>query len=625
MFIPGGSSMSYKTIEALLLVTKKYATPLLFIMVFASIVFSTGGCASTGYPGGGPRDEVPPVMLRSIPPEGSLSFIGEEIRIEFDEIIQVRDIFQKLMVSPPVNELPEVTARGRSLVVRFKEDLQPNTTYTLDFADAISDNNEGNVLQDFRFSFSTGEIIDSLRISGFLFDAQTLAPVGNALVMVHKNHADSAFKTLVPIRVTKSNPDGRFSIQNLSPGEYRLYALEDVNRNFRYDQPGERIAWNSQLVSPFVGFHERIDSIPPDSIVVVKEQAFLPDSIQLFLFQEDNVEQYLRDVERKSRNRIDFFFSRPVKENLDITLVDRDMSNWFVYERSARHDSISLWLTDSVLIKSDSLFLRVRYHVPDSAANLILKTDTLNAYFFQVGGGETRSRRRGDEDKEKEIPVLRPEGLKGTLEILEDLTIRFPSPVNNINYTAIRLSELVDTLFQPIDVRLTRDSIRHRRYVFEFDRVPGNRYLLEVDSAAFTDIYGLSTNAIRQEFTVKTEESYGIFYIDVAKPEPIWLLQILDRQEKVVRQASIPANGKIAFQYLLPGDYYLRIVVDENRNGQWDTGDFLKGIQPEGLVYFPEIVNIRANWSRIIPWNPHEFNIHDFVKTNRQRQGAQRR
>jgi hypothetical protein len=217
-----------------------------------SLIFN-GGCASTGYPGGGPRDEDPPFMVGSTPSENALGFKGDEIRIEFNELVQVKDIFQKLMVSPPVNEQPQVTARGRDLLVKFTEELQPNTTYTLDFADAISDNNEGNVLQDFRFSFSTGEIIDSLQISGFLFDAENLAPVANALVMVHKNHADSAFIKQVPIRVTKSNTEGRFTISNLAPGEYRIFALEDANRNFRYDQPGEKNCMAFRTYFPVCG------------------------------------------------------------------------------------------------------------------------------------------------------------------------------------------------------------------------------------------------------------------------------------------------------------------------------------------------------------------------------------
>ena len=187
-------------------------------------------CASTGYPTGGPKDEAPPKMVRSIPAENSLSFLGDEIVIYFNELIKVTDIFQKLMVSPPVNEQPKVTTNGKRLIIKFQEDLQQNTTYNLGFADAISDNNEGNVLENFSFSFSTGEVIDSLKISGFLFDAANLSPVSGALVMVHSNSADSAFRKQVPLRVTKTDSQGRFSIQNLSPMSYRLFALEDADR-----------------------------------------------------------------------------------------------------------------------------------------------------------------------------------------------------------------------------------------------------------------------------------------------------------------------------------------------------------------------------------------------------------
>ncbi|TCO07901.1 Ig-like domain-containing protein [Natronoflexus pectinivorans] len=603
-------------------IISKYRVPFALLVVFILIVFLPGGCASTGMPTGGPRDEDPPVMVRSFPPENSLSFTGRNIRIEFDELIQVTDIFQKLMVSPPVNQQPTVTARANALVIEFNEDLQPNTTYTLDFADAVRDNNEGNILHDFRFSFSTGEIIDSLKISGHLFDATNYEPVSGALVMVHSNHADSAFRKLVPIRVTKTNPDGRFTIQNLAPGEYRLFALEDANRNFRYDQPGERIAFYSDIIVPYIGYHEVIDSISSDSAIVVKQEAYLPDSLQLFLFQEDNIPQYLRDYERRARNRIDFVFGRTLLEPVKVGLVNRQAEDWFLYEHTAAHDSVYLWLKDTTLINSDTLRLSLEYPMLDSLREVTWKKDTINLYYFETGGGQGR-RRRGD-DEPPPTPVLRHEGLKANLDILEELSLRFPTPLKNIDYTGLRMFEMVDTIPKAMEFDLRQDSVRIRRYVFEFNREAGGRYVLEADSAAFTDIYGVSTNAFRQEFSVRKEDDYGIFYVEIESPESTWLIQLMNRQERVIRQAPVPRNGRIAFRYLRPGEYMLRIVDDKNGNGKWDTGDLEKEIQPERLFYYPEVLNVRANWSIHVPWNPHEFDIHEFVKTHRQRTGSQR-
>ena len=586
-----------------------------FILALMTGLF--GACASTGYPTGGPRDETPPVMIRSTPPADALSFLGDEIRIEFDEIIQVTDIFQKLMVSPPVNEAPVVTARGNTLLIRFQEDLQPNATYTLDFADAIKDNNEGNILENFTFSFSTGEYIDSLALSGNLYDAANLAPVANALVMVHTNLEDSAFLKQVPIRVTRTNTSGRFSIQNLAPGEYRLFALEDANRNYKYDQPGERIAWRTELVSPYVGMRERIDSLSTDSAVVVQEQAFLPDSLQLFMFKEDNVQQYMVDNKRPSRNRVDFVFSRPLLHPLEVSLVNKVEDDWFVYEHSLQHDSVTLWIKDSMVIKGDSLLMQLKYPVLDSLKEVSWKTDTLNAYFFDTPEVQSRSRRRDAEETEVVVTPLQVDGPKSSLEILESLTLIFPSPLQSLNREAIRLFQIVDTVPERMDFNLVRDSVRIRRYEFDFDRVPGGTYIVEADSAAFIDIYGLANAPIKQQVVVRPEDSYGIFYLNINDPRENWLVQVLDGQEKIVRSASVPSNGKIGFRYLKPGKYFARIVEDVNGNGKWDTGNFEKGLQPESLYYYPEEITIRANWDHIVPWDPHDFSIDAFVKRMR--------
>jgi len=505
------------------------------------------------------------------------------------------------------------------MIVNFKEDLQPNTTYTLDFADAIKDNNEGNVLDNFTFSFSTGEYIDSLAISGFLFDAANLDPVSGALVMVHKNLADSAFFTQVPIRVTRTNSKGEFSIQNLAPGNYRLFALEDANRDYKYDQPGERIAWSSELVYPYVGFHERIDSLSSDSAVIVKQRAYLPDSLQLFMFKEDNAEQYLVENKRSSRNKIDFIFNRSLFSPLEVNTLSKQVSDWFIYERSFNNDSITLWITDNDLVSSDSLMLEIKYSVLDSLKEMTFKIDTLNAFFFSTSESEKESRRNKNEESVEVLPVLGVSGLNNELEILEPLVLEFSSPVLTFDINKIRLFHMVDTVPEKINFDFINDSIRIRRYVLDFIREPGQEYMLQIDSAAFTDVYGINNDAIEKNIVVKSESSYGVFYINIEDPQSNWLLQMLNAKEEVIRYTKVPSNGKVGFRYLKPGKYYLRMVEDVNGNGKWDTGSFEKDIQPESIYYYPEEINIRANWDHIVPWDVKSFDIYDFVKRMRMK------
>jgi ABC-2 type transport system permease protein len=449
-------------------------------------------------------------------------------------------------------------------------------------------------------------------------------PVANALVMVHSNKADSAFRTQVPLRVTRSNSTGRFSIQNLAPGEYRLFALEDANRNYKYDQPGERIAWHSELVSPHIGFHERVDSVGVDSTVVVQVQAFLPDSLQLFMFQEDNIAQYLADFRRPLRNKVDLVFSRPLLEPLEVEIVNKEnFDKSAIYESSARHDSVSLWLKDSLHIKSDSLFLHLKYPVLDSLKQLTWKNDTINAYFFDtnIEAREGRGRRR-EEEALPEAPSLKIEGLKANVEILEAVAIQFASPIENINRDRLRLFQIIDTIPKAIDFDVVQDSLRLRRYSIEFSRVAAGKYSLEIDSAAFTDIYGLSNNALKQNISIRAEDEYATFYIEIVEPDSNWLLEVLDRQEKVVRSLKVPRNGKMGFRYIRPGDYIIRIVDDKNNNGEWDTGNFELGLQPENIYYYPETVSVRANWDHIINWEPKLFDIYDFVQRMRSKQSS---
>ncbi len=593
--------------------------------LFLSMIFMVLGCASTGMPTGGPKDEEPPYMVKSIPAANSLSFLGDEIRIEFNEIIQVSDIFQKLMVSPPVNKQPSVTTRGKTMILKFQEELQPNATYTLDFADAIKDNNEGNIIENFAFSFSTGDYIDSMAISGHLLDASDLSPVANALVMVYSNHADSAFRTLVPLRVTRSNAEGYFSIKNLAPIEYRLYALEDANRNYKYDQPGERIAWYDEIITPYYGFNEKLDSVGVDSTVVLQVPAFLPDSLRLFLFQEDNAESYLADYKRPARNRADLFFSRSMDLQAEVKVVGREGNDLFILENSPRNDSITVWLRDSVLINSDSLLLHLKYQVLDSLKQPEWKNDTINAFFIDYGGGQREGRGRKKDDDSVELPSLSVDGIKPTLGILERLTLNFATPLEKANAAALRLSQVVDSTLVPIEHKLVKDSIYLRKLIVEFKREPGAAYIFDIDSAAFTDIYGISNKTIKQRFAVSPADTYATLYLEVAQPDQTWVLEVLDRQENIIRTSRVPANGKMGFRYLRPGEYLIRIVEDSNGNGKWDVGNFDKVIQPEKIYYYPEYINLRSNWEHFVNFDPTTFDIYDFVGRMRKSQSSRRK
>ncbi|MDK2841492.1 MAG: hypothetical protein PWQ17_997 [Anaerophaga sp.] len=593
------------------------------IISFVSLIFISG-CANQGYPEGGPKDESPPRMVASDPPMNATNFKGDEIEIEFNELIVLRDAMQKVVVSPPLNKPPIIRGLGNKVTVILDEELQPATTYTIDFADAIQDNNEGNPLTGFTFSFSTGETQDSLQVSGHLFEADTHTPVAGALVMAHSNLADTAFTKTVPARVAKTNEKGEFTIMNLAEGKYRIFALEDMNRNYRFDQPGERIAWYPDLVEPTFEWRDRVDSLFKDSVTLdtvlyTKELVYLPDSIQLFLFQEDFEDQYLDTRERKERHRLDFIFNRPLEDSLRVKPIPSvtEKDDWFIYERSLRHDSVMIWITDSSLIARDSLTIEAVYPVRDSLNNLVDRVDTLKMFYRDRDTQENRKRRDGDE---KEKPARVPLSVRlpgGNLDIGTSVLLSFPVPLSGIVIDSMELTQKADTVFQPVNFNIFQDSIRIRNFKIVHPWMPGGEYRLVIDSAAFQGIYGRVNNPLKSEFKIKTEESYGTLYIDVPNAGDNALLQVLNSKEEVIRKAWLPENGKLAFRYLKPGEYFLRILEDLNANGKWDTGDFSEGRQPERVHYYPEKIQLRANWDQGVTWDLNEFTIYDFVNRNR--------
>jgi uncharacterized protein (DUF2141 family) len=580
-------------------------------------------CANQGYPEGGPADETPPRMISSTPPLNATNFDGDEIRIEFNELIVLKEAFQKVVISPPLNTPPVIRGMGNRITVSFEEELQPGTTYTIDFADAVTDNNEGNVLEGFSFSFSTGETQDSLEISGHVFDAFTHAPVNGVMVMAHTNHADSAFTNMVPPRIAKTNEKGEFTIRNLAEGQYRIFALEDMNRDYKFDQPGERIAWNDELVEPSFEYRDRIDSLFTDSVtldtvLITEELVYTPDSLKFFIFQADFKEQYLDSRDRKERHRLDFLFNRELEKPLEVNMVNAEpeKEDWFVYERSLNHDTVMVWMSDSSLISRDSLTVELVYPVRDSLKNLVEKRDTLNM-FHREREEQKRKRRGDDEDEGPKVEPLSIQSPGGNLEIGSLAYFNFPAPLSEVYLDSLTLLIQVDTIYQPVVFDLRQDSIRIRQFTLVHDWLPGTNYKFQVDSAAFIDIYGRANNPLMGNLKVKTEDSYGTLYVDASGMSENALLQVLNSKEAVVRKGVLPENGKLAFRYLKPGKYYLRMLIDKNQNGEWDTGNFSESRQPERMLYYPDVIEIRANWDQVVPWNNEDYEVYDFVNRNR--------
>ncbi|WP_430813352.1 Ig-like domain-containing domain [Carboxylicivirga sp. RSCT41] len=582
-------------------------------------------CANVGMPSGGIKDENPPVVVKSIPEANALNYQKNTVYIEFDELIQLKDYRSKFIVSPPVNEQPIVEARGNRLIIDFEdEELQPNTTYTLDFADAIVDNNEGNVLENYSFSFSTGEYIDSLQVSGNLYDADDLSPSEGVLIYLHKNLNDTAIQTLVPIRIAKTNSLGRFNIRNVSPGKYRIYALDDANRNNKFDQPGEAMAWSDIIVEPGFEYRTfadtiRIDSLETDSISYYEKLVYTPDSLQLFKFQHDYKEQYLVSEERKERAKLTYYFNRPLEEDAKISLTGKDdLRDVFFMDRSAMNDTVTFWLRDSTYYNQDSLSISISYPMRDTLDNPFTKTDTIAMYFFEVKD-KKKKRRKKDEEPEP-IPTIKLKNVKNKLDVFGQFHFSLPAPATTFDTKAIKLYNHKDTIPEEQAFEFIHNEHQILNYTIKSDWEPGIKYEMIIDSAAIFDIYGLYNDSINAQFSVKSVDSYGLIRIQVLNPQKNWLVQLINRKDIIVQQKYIRnETGKIGFRYINPGEYMLRIVVDENMNGEWDSGNYYERIQPEQMYYFPKKLNVRKNWEdNHGTWDPILFNVDNFSRQFRK-------
>ncbi len=600
-----------------------FSQPLSVIVLFLSIVYS---CANQGYPSGGPKDYDPPKVKKSVPENGAMNFKGKELKIEFDEIIKLNDVTNKLVVSPPLKTRPKVTSYAKKLSVTFQEDLQENTTYTLDFADAIQDNNEGNPIPSFVFSFSTGEVVDSFAVLGNVWNAEDLTPVEGTMVMAHKNLADSAFTSDVPVRLAKTDAEGHFAIRNLSPGTYKIYALEDANRNYMFDQEAEEIAWSDSIVSPsmeYVAMPDTIvkgDSIRKDSVVFHDELVYTPNDIKLFMFKENSKQQYLSSEERTDSNKMSFVFSLPVKD-FKVQPVDYpDNKIWNVTEPSANNDTMQIWITDSALYKKDTLNIVLSYEGLDTLFNPVLKVDTMLMYHFEIGqkkDKKPKKRRKGKETEKEEQETLKLDKLPASVDLYRSFSFTIPTPVKKINKHAIHLFEIQDSIQTLVRTELKQDSLLKRKYSIKPSTkwTPGGSYLFVVDSAAIEDVYGLKNDSIGKSFNVQALENYGTLLVTIINPEKDWLVQLIGKNGNVVRQKYIPESGKFAFQYLKPGNYGLKIVVDKNRNGKWDTGNYETKQAPEQVIFCPETYETRANWEiKTDDWDPRTFDIYDYAQ-----------
>lgn len=570
-------------------------------------------CANIGNPSGGPIDKTPPIFMRSNPTPNAVNVKDRKIEIFFDEIVTLKDPSTKIIVSPAQTEMPRMSALGRKVTVELVDSLLPNTTYTIDFSNSIQDNNEGNAIDNFAFAFSTGSVIDSMRVSGYVLDSRTLEPMQSVVVGLQSNLADSAFHKEKLQRVALTNDRGQFTIRNVSPGSYHIFALKDLDRDYKFGNPTEDIAFLDSIIVPSIGSREAADTVyndlnEIDTIMRATRPAYFPNDILLSMFNEDRKSQYLANNLRVDSTRISLTFAAASDTLPSLSIVGRNdvPDQWYTLERSQTNDTLTYWIRPPHLVSADTLMVATTYLRTDTTSNLSWGTDTLKFTFQRQKAKKKKKNEETDSLEQIRFMELHPLA-NGTQEVYAPLLLQTGTPIERYSREAFHLQRKLqnDTTFYPAEIKsiALRDSTLSRRdLMLKVDWEPGAAYKLAVDSLAMTDIYGLQTKPLKVDFNVRKMEEYGNIVFNITAVRDSAIVELLDGTEKIVLRAPVK-NHRAELLNLLPGKYYARLFIDRNGNGKYDTGNYDMHLQPEETVYYPGAINLKKNWDVEQTWD----------------------
>ena len=593
------------------------------ILTFLTVALLIVACANPGSgPDGGPFDETPPRIVHMSPALGGTNEHTKKISIVFDELIKVENVQEKVIISPPQVQTPEFKVAGKRITVQLADSLKENTTYTVDFSDAIVDTNEGNALGNFTYYFSTGAQLDTMQVAGSVLSAENLEPVKGILVGLHSNLADSAFTTLPFDRVARTDGNGHFSIKGVAPGKYRIYALKDMDGDFKYAR-GEMLAFSREDIVPSAFPDVRRDTLWTDTVRIdtiksVRFTHYMPDDVLLLAFSEkNNTRQYLKS--KREPEKFSIYFTAPSKHIPEVRGLNFDATNAFIVERSVGNDTLTYWLRDTALVNQDTLAIACTYEATnDSTLQSYMQTDTLElvpqfsyAKRQKFAAEDLAKWRKGLEKRHKngdfsqETPPVKPLAMKcsARMDMKPDQNVHFtlPEPAVRIDTTAFHLYLKVDSTYQQARFKLMGDSLHLLNYTLKAEWRPGQEYVLNIDSAAVQGISGKVNKTFDLKFRINTAEAYGSLFLVVPDAPPMAVVQLLNTSEKLVKQAKVE-NGRVDFFYLTPNDYYVRLFVDRNENGKWDEGCYADDRQAEEVYYYPQKFSVRANWDIEQTW-----------------------
>lgn len=527
----------------------RYAFALLVIMLLAR-------CANIVPPVGGPKDETPPqVVEEKSTPNKQTNFQKQRIELTFDEFVVLEDVFNQVVVSPPLQYRPTLSLKGKTLRIDFdsRDTLRENVTYTINFGEAVKDLTEKNPADNLRFVFSTGPILDSLTLSGRLVTAEKGESMKGALFMLYDNLEDSVVRTLRPFYFARTDTAGRFRIENIRAGTFKGFALKDENLNYKFDQANE-----------LIGF--------PDSLIVVSADSAAP--IELRLFGEQKVARLL-DSDAEKYGQVKLIFNQPPPRTLDVDVENVGQKN---------------------LLEYDADTLRVWYDLQNPTAwELYVGQDTLWRDTVKVPALE-----RGVYLRDVQLAMVEKPDSAAVVRLNPDRTIQMKFTFPLVSYDTTKLHVYEDTTRREIQPAILIDSLEPRRLVLRYPWKEEKVYQLEMLPETITDLYGLlNKDTILVNYRVEPRKIFATLQltIDSLDANLNYVVQLLYQGSNLIEEFRVGgvSTYQKQFKTLSPGEYTVQIITDYNNNGRWDTGNYDLKRQPEPIIQ-RKLETLRANW-----------------------------
>lgn len=564
------------------------------------------GCANRVAPDGGPYDVTPPKLVSSNPSDKSLNVKSKKITLTFDEYVQIKDISTKVIISPPQLQLPKVMAVGKKVHVELEDDLIPNTTYTIDFTDAIVDNNEENPLENFSFAFSTGDQIDTMEISGKVLNMRNLEPMQGILVGIHPENAGrAAFTDTTFLRMSRTGDKAQFIMRNIKQGSYRVYALKENDGNYRHDMATEGVAFLDSLITTSSMAATRqdttwVDSLTIDTITTVSYTRYLPDNLVLMYFEPEGRRKFISKRERPDSLQLKLTFNSLPRGEVTITPLD----SIYKVSDTARHSKPALDMDPKGIVTAyftDPIWKRykefeVSYQSIDSLQLPVVVRDSIVLKAPAPAKAKETPKDSIDLVTKKNPLELRIEH-KGEGGLSDSILFTSSLPIDTTAFKAFELFNANDSILQPVPI----DSIwmlpgRSTVGIIKAKLAYNTSYELYVDSIRFSDVYGHQlSKTVVDAFKLKPKDEFSQLTITISGVTGPFIGELLSAQDVPIRTVR-SVKPELRFTDLKPDKYGFRLIIDKNNNGMWDTGNYRDSLQPEQVYYMPKLIEVMKNW-----------------------------